>query len=63
MEQEEQFENESLKEEEQLDNTIQFYSIKEGMISFPYYPIKIEYFRERRNELLKRLTLKATDYC
>ena len=52
MEQEEQLENESLKEEEQLDNTIQFYSIKEGMVSCPYYPRKIEYLRERRSELL-----------
>ena len=39
------------------DNTIKFDSIK-GMLSCPYYhPRKIEYLRERRNELLK-----ATDY-
>jgi hypothetical protein len=35
-----------------------FYSVKEGMLSCPYYPRKIQFLRERRNALLKE-----TDYC
>ena len=35
----------------------EYYSIKEGMLSSPYYPRKIQYLRERRNALLQ-----ATDY-
>ena len=35
----------------------EFYSVKEGMVSSPYYPSKIQYLRERRNELLQ-----ATDF-
>ena len=35
-----------------------FYSVKEGMLSCPYYPRKIQFLRERRNELLKE-----TDSC
>ena len=31
----------------------EFYSVKEGMLSSPYYPRKIQSLRERRNELLK----------
>jgi hypothetical protein len=34
-----------------------YYSVKEGMLSSPYYPRKIQYLRERRNELLQ-----ATDF-
>ncbi len=34
-----------------------YYSVKEGMLSSPYYPRKIQCLRERRNELLK-----ATDF-
>jgi hypothetical protein len=34
-----------------------FYSIKEGMLSSPYYPRKMQYLRERRNALLQ-----ATDF-
>ncbi len=34
-----------------------FYSVKEGMLSSPYYPRKIQSLRERRNELLQ-----ATDF-
>ena len=30
-----------------------FYSVKEGMLSSPYYPRKIQFLREVRNELLK----------
>lgn len=30
-----------------------FYSVKEGMLSSPFYPRKIQYLREKRNELLK----------
>jgi len=46
-----------MEQENQQDNTKQFYSVKEGMLSSPYYPRKIQYLRERRNELLKE-----TDY-
>lgn len=35
------------------DNTLKNYSVKEGMLSSPYYPRKIQYLREKRNELLK----------
>jgi hypothetical protein len=44
-------------QENQPDNTIKFYSIKEGMLSCPYHPRNIQYIREKRNELLQ-----ATDY-
>ena len=46
-----------MEQENLQDNTTQFYSINEGLLSCPYYPRKIECLRERRNELLK-----ATDY-
>ena len=42
---------------EELSGTPEYYSIKEGMLSSPYYPRKIQYLRERRNELLQ-----ATDF-
>ena len=38
-------------------NTIKINSFKEGMEICPYYPRKIQYLREKRNELLKE-----TDY-
>ena len=38
-----------MEEENQQDNTIKFYSIKERMLSCPYYPRKIECLREKRN--------------
>jgi len=39
--------------EEVPNNTLKNYSVKEGMLSSPYYPRKIQHLRERRNELLK----------
>ena len=46
-----------MEQENQQDNTPKFYSAREDMLSSPYYPRKIQFLRERRNELLKE-----TDY-
>jgi len=35
------------------DNTLKNYSVKEGMLSSPFYPRMIQHLRERRNELLQ----------
>jgi hypothetical protein len=37
-----------MEQENQQDNTKQFYSVKEGMLSSPYYPRKIQYLREKK---------------
>ena len=47
-----------MEQENQQDNTPKFYSAREDMLSSPYYPRKIQFLRERRNELLKE-----TDSC
>jgi len=35
------------------DNTPKYYSVKEGMLTSPFYPRMIQSLRERRNELLQ----------
>ena len=42
-----------MEQEKQPDNIIDLSGIKEGMLVCSYFPRKVEYLREKRNEFLK----------